>query len=130
MRIHKNEGTGLDTNFIGEVPDTITYHAACHLRAQNIGFKSRDLMKLTGARVNVVSQRSGIAGTWGLRAENYELAKGVGAKLGEQLEAAGGDVITGDCALANGAIFEEIGRKPMHPIQVIERAYGFAPERT
>src|SRR3546814_395443 len=47
MKVHKAEGTSLDTEFSGPVPEKITYHAPCHLRAQNIGLKSRDLMKLT-----------------------------------------------------------------------------------
>ena len=55
-------------------PTTVTYHAPCHLRAQNIGLKSRDLMKLTGAKVTLVQQCSGIDGMWGLRAENAELS--------------------------------------------------------
>jgi Fe-S oxidoreductase len=37
MRLHKSEGTELNTEFVGEVPEKITYHAPCHLRAQNIG---------------------------------------------------------------------------------------------
>jgi hypothetical protein len=39
-----------------------------------------------------------------------------------------GDVVAGDCHLANGAIFEETGRRPLHPIQVIARAYGIPDE--
>jgi Fe-S oxidoreductase len=46
MRVHEGESTRLDTGFTGDVPETVTYHMRCHLRAQNIGFKSRDLMKL------------------------------------------------------------------------------------
>ncbi|MFM8649768.1 MAG: hypothetical protein ACKODY_08380, partial [Actinomycetota bacterium] len=45
IKLHKDEGTSLDTEFGGDVPETITYHTPCHLRAQNIGLKSRDLMK-------------------------------------------------------------------------------------
>ena len=37
MRIARGEGTVLDTEFPGEVPETITYHTPCHLRAQGIG---------------------------------------------------------------------------------------------
>jgi Fe-S oxidoreductase len=33
----------------GSVPDTVTYHVACHLQAQNAGLRSRDLLK-TGRR--------------------------------------------------------------------------------
>jgi Fe-S oxidoreductase len=118
----------LDTSFPGKVPETVTWHAPCHLRAQNIGFRSRDLMALTGARVTVVDKCSGIDGTWGYRPENYELARRVAQPMKQALDDAGGDVVAGDCHLANGAIFEETGRRPVHPIQVIARAYGIPDE--
>ncbi len=50
MKVHKAEGTTLDTDFTGHVPATVTYHAPCHLKAQNVGLKSRDLIRLTGAQ--------------------------------------------------------------------------------
>jgi len=33
-------------------------------------------------------------------------------------------VVTGDCHLANGAIIQETGRTPIHPLQFLARAYG------
>jgi Fe-S oxidoreductase len=129
MRIHKGEGTALDTEFRGDVPGEIAYHTPCHLRAQNIGLKSRDLMKLTGARIKLVQQCSGIDGMWGLRAENAALSIPIAQKLAAELERAGGDVVAGDCHLANTAITEQTGRVPQHPLQVIARAYGIPPER-
>lgn len=65
MKIHKGDGTSLNTEFLGDVPESITYHTPCHLRAQNIGLKSRDLMKLTGAKIKLIQQCSGIDGMWG-----------------------------------------------------------------
>jgi glycerol-3-phosphate dehydrogenase subunit C len=127
-RLHKGEQTMLDTDFTGAVPQSIAYHAPCHLQAQNIGLRSRDLLKLTGARVTVVNKCSGIDGTWGLRSENYELARRVAKPLGEALTRAGADVVAGDCQLANGAILEETGVKPQHPLQVLARAYGIDDE--
>jgi len=124
VKIHKADGTELDTEFDGDVPAKITYHVACHLRAQNIGFKSRDLMKLTGAKVKLVQQCSGIDGMWGLRSENESIAIPIAEKLAGQIEKAGGDVVTGDCNLANTAIAEQTGSPPSHPIQLIARAYG------
>jgi Fe-S oxidoreductase len=128
MKVHKDEGTRLNTDFHGDVPATITYHAPCHLRAQNIGLKSRDLLKLTGARVKVVQQCSGIDGMWGLRAENAELSIPIAKKLGEEIDRAEGEVVSGDCHLANTAITEQTGRVPLHPIQVVARAYGIPGE--
>ena len=128
MKVHKEEGKGLDTEFTGKIPESVTWHVPCHLRAQNIGYKSRDLMKLTGATVTVVDKCSGIDGTWGYRAQNYELARKVAQPLKHAIEKADGDVVAGDCHLANGAITEETGRTPMHPIQVVARAYGIPEE--
>jgi glycerol-3-phosphate dehydrogenase subunit C len=132
MNAHLEDGTALDSMFHGEIPDHITYHAPCHLRAQEIGFKSRDLLKLTGAEVTVVQQCAGIDGTWGLRAGNEEVSMRLGAALAEELDQAGdevgGDVVAGDCHLANTAILEQLGRPARHPIQVIARAYGIPEE--
>ncbi len=128
MQIHKGDDTSLDTDFPGETVESITYHTPCHLRAQNIGFKSRDLMKLTGAKVKLVQQCSGIDGMWGFRAGNEDISVPIAKKLGEQIDKAGGDIVAGDCHLANTAIVEQTGRTPQHPLQVMARAYGIAPE--
>lgn len=128
MKIHKADDTSLDTDFPGETVEAITYHTPCHLRAQNIGFKSRDLMKLTGAKVKLVQQCSGIDGMWGFRAGNEDISVPMAEKLGDQIEKAGGDIVAGDCHLANTAIVEQTGRTAQHPLQVMARAYGIAEE--
>ena len=38
------------------------------------------------------------------------------------------EVVAGDCHLANTAITEQTGRVPIHPIQVVARAYGIPTE--
>lgn len=128
MRVHKGEGTSLDLEFDGDVPGTVTYHTPCHLKAQNIGLKSRDLIKLTGAKVKLVQQCSGVDGMWGLRAENTDISIPIAKKLGDEIRKAGGDVVAGDCNLANTAIAEQTGEDPLHPLQLIARAYGIQPE--
>ncbi|MFZ9401903.1 MAG: heterodisulfide reductase-related iron-sulfur binding cluster [Ilumatobacteraceae bacterium] len=128
MKVHATEGLSLDTDFDGPVPETITYHTPCHLLAQNIGLKSRDLMKLTGARIKIVQQCSGIDGLWGLRAENAELSIPIGKKLAAMVKDANGDVVAGDCHLANTVITEQSGVTPLHPLQVVARAYGLDTE--
>lgn len=129
-QIHKGEDTELDKEFTGPVPETTTYHAPCHLRAQNIGLKSRDVMKLTGTKLTVVAECSGIDGTWGLRSENYEAARGVAKKMVKAIEKADSEAVAGDCALANGAIVLETGKVPLHPMQMLARAYGMDSEDT
>ena len=128
MKVHKDDNSLLDTHFHGDVPATVTYHAPCHLRAQNIGFKSRDLIKLTGAKVKLVQQCSGIDGMWGLRSGNEEISVPIAEKLATMINRADGDTVAGDCHLANTAILEQTGRAPVHPIQIIARAYGIPEE--
>jgi len=118
----------LDTHFEGVSHDRITYHAPSLLRAQDIGFKSRDLMKLTGAKVKVVQQCSGIDGAWSLRAANDDVALPIAKRLGELIENADGDVVAGDCHLANTMIAEQTGQIPSHPLQILARAYGIVEE--
>ena len=128
MNLHKAEGTELDTNFTGEIAEAISYHIPCHLRAQNIGLRSRDLMKLTGAKIKLIDQCSGIDGMWGLKAGNEEFSVPVAKKLADKIEAAGDALVVGDCHLANTAIVEQTGRVAQHPLQVVARAYGIPAE--
>jgi Fe-S oxidoreductase len=128
MKVHKDDDSSLETEFPGEVPEKVTYHTPCHLRAQNIGFKSRDLMKLTGSKVKLVQQCSGIDGMWGFRAENEEISIPIAAKLAEQIDKADGDVVTGDCHLANTAITEQTGEPAVHPLTFMARAYDIQPD--
>ncbi len=122
MKRHREEP--LDTEFDGDVAESITWQAACHYRAQEIGPKSRDLMQLTGAKVQMVERCSAIDGTWGLRAENVEMARRVAKPLMEAVQKSDAPVVAGDCHLANTAILEGTGREPLHPLQVLARAYG------
>jgi Fe-S oxidoreductase len=124
IKLHTADATELDTNFTGTVPDSITYHAACHLRAQNVGLTSGDLLRLTGAKVTTVERCSGVDGMWGLRAGNEQFSLPLAHHLAEQIDAAGGSVVAGDCNLANTAIAEQTGSAPAHPISLVARAYG------
>lgn len=128
IALHRSDEHVLDTEFGGGVHQRITYHTACHLRAQDIGVPGRDLLKLTGARVRLVDRCAGVGATWGFRAENEEIAIPLAERLGEQITAADGEIVAGDCHLANTAIVEQTGTEPSHPLQIIARAYGIPVE--
>jgi Fe-S oxidoreductase len=122
MARHKEEP--LDSDFTGATYETILWQHACHARAQQMGPKSKQLMELTGAKVAMVERCSAIDGTWGLRAENYEMATRIAKPLMEKVQESDAQLIAGDCHLANNAIAEQAGKKPSHPLQVLARAYG------
>jgi cytochrome c len=52
------------------------------------------------------------------------MARQVAAPLAREIIAAGNEVVCGDCHLANGAITQETGATPLHPMQLMARAYG------
>jgi len=52
-------------------PGIIAYQIPCHLRDQNIGFKSKEAMELTGAKVQLIEKCSGHDGTWGAKVEFF-----------------------------------------------------------
>jgi Fe-S oxidoreductase len=126
MNAHRDEK--LDTEFRGRTYDSIVWHAACHYRAQQMGPKSAQLMQLTGAKVQTVERCSAIDGTWGLRAENYEMAKKIARPLMERVRDSEAQLVAGDCHLANVAITEDTEKRPSHPLQVLAQAYGLGEQ--
>jgi Fe-S oxidoreductase len=72
----------------------------------------------------MVERCSAIDGTWGLRAENVEMARKIAQPLMETIADADTELVTGDCHLANTAIEEGTNKTPLHPLQVLARAYG------
>lgn len=122
MSLH-DEGT-LDTGFVREV-GKIFYQIPCHLRAQNIGYKSRDLMQLVpGTTVQVVEKCSAIDGTWGLKEQYFGLSLKVAAPLLREIRESKADLTVSDCSLAALQMRQGTGERPVHPIQVLEKAYG------
>ena len=85
-------------------------------------------MALTGADVTTVERCSAIDGTWGLRAENVEMARRIAKPLMDTVEQTDTDLVAGDCHLSNTAIREATGKVPLHPIQVLAQAYGLAED--
>lgn len=118
----------LDTAF-EPMTQRIAYQVPCHLRAQNIGYKSRDLLRLIpGTQVQVIERCSAVDGTWGLKKEYYPLSLKVADKLFREIETSQPDIVASDCPLAALQIVQGTRKKPLHPIQILARAYGLESE--
>jgi glycerol-3-phosphate dehydrogenase subunit C len=114
----------LDTAFTGRARK-IAYHVPCHLRAQNIGTKSADVLRaVLGADVTVIERCSAVDGTWGFKREYFDLSMRVAKPLFDAIGAAGADTVATDCPLAALQIAQGTGVAPRHPIQVLAEAYG------
>jgi len=117
-------GGKLDTRFTRST-GAVTYHVPCHLRAQNIGLKSAEILRLIpGAEVNVVEKCSAVDGTWGFKKQYHELSLKLAKPLFDSITSAGAPVTATDCPLAALQIEQGTGRQAKHPIRVLAAAYG------
>lgn len=111
-------------------PGKIAYHVPCHLKAQNIGFRSRDLMRqIPGAEIATVDACTAHDGTWAMKKEFFELSMKWGQKAFDGMRDAQAAVMATDCPLAAIQIEQATGVRPLNPAEIIERAYragGFA----
>ncbi len=103
----------------------ITYHVACHLKVQDIGFKSRDLLALVpGNHVETVEKCSGHDGTWSMKKEYFPMSMEIGRELFEKVRATPAEAVATDCPLAGIQIRQGAGTATRHPIQLLAECYG------
>jgi len=102
----------------------VAYHAPCHLRAQNVGVRAPELLRAAGADVTLVEACSGVDGTWGMQARFHDASLGVARGMLEAIRSAEPEHVATDCPLAALRIEEGLGRKPVHPVVLLRRAYG------
>jgi Fe-S oxidoreductase len=114
----------LDRNFKRKL-GRVAYHLPCHLKAQNIGFRSKQILGLVAEEVVMVDACSGVDGTWGMKARYYEESLGICASLMDAIEQADPDQVATDCPLAALRIEERTGRVAVHPIVLLREAYAF-----
>ena len=112
----------------------VTLHHACHARAQNMGAKSAEMLRLIpDTKVDLVERCSGHGGTFGIMKETRPLAMKVGKPAARQVAQKGNETLCSDCPLACKHLGELVsadlaeGAAPpheAHPIEVLARAYG------
>lgn len=119
---------------VGELAATIGVHFACHARAQNMGPKAMEMLKLIpGANPQLTERCSGHGGKWGIFKDNFDTAIKVGKPAARNIAKSNPDYVVSECPLAGphlrqvmemsgtGNVPERIG----HPIEVMAKAYGF-----
>jgi glycerol-3-phosphate dehydrogenase subunit C len=114
-------------------PNTkVAYHAPCHLRAQAVGFRGRDLIKkIPGVSVGAVMECCGHDGTYAMTTEGFEPSQRHGARSFEGMKAVETEIWATDCPLAAVQFEQHAGVRPMHPMTILAKAYredGFSKE--
>jgi glycerol-3-phosphate dehydrogenase subunit C len=105
---------------------TVPYHAPCQLRGHGIGTPAVELMRLIPG-VDVVESETvccGVAGTYGLKAEKYEVAMQVGRELFAMVRDMQPEVAVCDSETCRWQITHATGIPSVHPIALLHRAYG------
>jgi len=113
----------LDRDFKNKL-GRIAYHLPCHLKAQNIGFRSKQILGLIADEVVMIDACSGVDGTWGMKARYYDQSLRICSNLTNSINAAGADHVATDCPLSALRIKEQTGREAVHPIVLLRDAYG------
>jgi Fe-S oxidoreductase len=105
--------------------ENLAYHAPCHLRAQAVGFKGRDLLrKILKTVPTTTMECCGHDGTYAMTVEGFEPSQRIGKKAfdGMKQEKAA-EVWATDCPLAAIQFEQHAGVKPMHPMSILAKAY-------
>lgn len=112
----------------------IGIHFACHSRAQNMGPKAMEMLKLIpDAKPTIAERCSGHGGKWGIFKENFDKAVKVGRPAARALAKNNPDYMVSECPLAGPHLKQvmEMGGKAKvperigHPIELLAKAYGF-----
>lgn len=112
------------TDFRSTPGEKVSVHAPCHLRAQGVGFKGRDLIKkIPGVSTTLVSECCGHDGTYAMTVEGFEPSKRIGQRAFSAMQEPGAEVWATDCPLAALQFQQHAGTKPMHPMTVLALAY-------
>ncbi len=110
----------------------VSYHVPCHLRVQNIGLKTRDVLRLVpDTTVEVIERCSGHNGTYAVKKEFRAASVKIGRPVMSRVAQAGPDHYSSDCPMAghqieSGLEADATGKRPApeHPMSLVRKAYG------
>ncbi len=125
--ISKKEGL---VEGLNEIDGSVTVHHACHARAQNMGNKARDMLKLVpNIKIDVIEKCAGHGGTFGVMKTSHYIANKVGKMATRISKKKNNKYMASDCPLA-GKHLRQLEQdtnisndEALHPIELIAKAY-------
>ena len=122
---------GLMAQGAWEMPETVVnlkvgYHTPCHLRVRGQGADSLAVLEdIPGLDVaNMDRGCCGLAGSYGMKARNYDKSMTVGSNIAEFLQEGQFDAGATDCAGCEMQIRTVSGLPVYHPLKLLWQAYG------
>jgi len=125
LALRHKEGK-LKTNFKTSL-GKVAYHVPCHLRVQNIGLKTRDLLQLVpDTKVETIERCSGHDGTYAVKSEFHLASMKIARPVVDRVVASQCDHYGSDCPMAGHQIENGLkdGKAPEHPMSLLRKAYG------
>lgn len=122
----RHKGGKLNTDFKNPL-GKIAYHVACHLRVQNIGLKTRDILQLVpDTQVEAIERCSGHDGTYAVKCEYHDISMKIARPVANRVKKAAADHYASDCPMAGHQIENamNVDSAPEHPLKLLRMAYG------
>jgi len=104
----------------------VAYQVPCHLRVQNIGLKTKELLELIpDTSVEAIERCSGHDGTYGVKTRFRQASVKIARPVMRRVEQSGADHFISDCPMAAEQIAGGIENcTPRHPMTLLREAYG------
>jgi len=124
LMLRHREGQ-LKTNFSKGL-GTVSYHVPCHLRVQNIGLKTREVLSLVpGTKIETIERCSGHDGTYAVKSEFHNISMKICKPVVNRVQQSKPDHYSSDCPMAGHQIENGLqgDKKPEHPMSLLRQAY-------
>ncbi len=104
----------------------IAYQVPCHLRVQNIGLKTRDILQLVpDTTVEAIERCSGHDGTYAVKKEFHDISKKIARPVIAKIERGDAQHFVSDCPMAAEQIVQDMDKFTAgHPMSLLRDAYG------
>jgi len=104
----------------------VAYQVPCHLRVQNIGLKTRDLLALApDTEVEVIERCSGHDGTYAVKKEFHDVSKKIARPVVNKVRKGEARHFVSDCPMAADQIAQDLDTHGAnHPLALLRTAYG------
>ncbi len=115
----------LNTHFKNSL-GRVSYQVPCHLRVQNIGLKTRDILQLVpDTTVDAIERCSGHDGTYAVKKEFHEVSKKIARPVVNKVKKGAADHFISDCPMAAEQIAQDLDdHAAQHPMGLLRQAYG------
>jgi FAD/FMN-containing dehydrogenase/Fe-S oxidoreductase len=126
LRLH--EKGELDTTF-KRIPSRLILHPTCHLRALGADKAARKVLQLIpGLELVEIPERCcGMAGSFGMKAETYDLSQAIGAHVFADIKKSNPTLLAASNGTCRMHISEGTNRDVIHTMTLLQQAYGLSP---